>query len=333
MYLVARIIKDILSGRNGENYLGWVFRFSQQILGAPSTEQGLDLAGRLGGLHDLVPLVFMVSGTATGYSLFKRCTPVFLRLAALHRDFWSDDSAISILNTIREPRYEAAQFVINDTILSLVLGTPPLLHYDTTPVWTAEPQFHYQLMYGFPIGVLLLLARINAWRASRIKGQASYSQNHWTDWEKQLDSWNPTIDYGDGPNNNIMRFMIQEAWRQATKIYLYLGAKDVNSADPRVETAVQQVFKLVSTLKVGDYLGTHLLIPCLLAGVAARREKHRAALRSRFAHEALRKVSVLMLRGSDFVPVLDHLWHGAGSEGRPITWEDYVQSCRTNLLI
>jgi hypothetical protein len=165
----------------------------------------------------------MISGTATGYSLFKRCTPVFLRLAALHRDFWSDDSAISILNTIREPRYEAAQFVINDTILSLVLGTPPLLHYDTTPVWIAEPQFHYQLMYGFPIGVLLLLARINAWRASRIKGQASYSQNYWTDWEKQLDSWNPTIDYGDGPNNNIMRFMIQEAWRQATKIYLYLA--------------------------------------------------------------------------------------------------------------
>jgi hypothetical protein len=60
MYLVARIIKDILSGKNGENYLGWVFRFSQQILGAPSTEQGLDLAGRLGGLHDVRILCLLI---------------------------------------------------------------------------------------------------------------------------------------------------------------------------------------------------------------------------------------------------------------------------------
>ena len=33
-----------------------------------------------------------------------------------------------------------------------------------------------------------------------------------------------------------------------------------------------------------------------------------------------------ILRGSDFVPVLDHLWDGAGTGGRPVKWNDYMRS-------
>lgn len=32
------------------------------------------------------------------------------------------------------------------------------------------------------------------------------------------------------------------------------------------------------------------------------------------------------MRGVDFVPVLDHLWHGAAVNGRPIKWSDYMRS-------
>ncbi|CAE6468529.1 unnamed protein product [Rhizoctonia solani] len=324
MYLVARMIKDTLSGKDVQKHLGWIFRFFEQILEVPSpTEHGLNLGARLGGLHDLLSLVFMVSGPAIGYSLFKRCTPVFLQLATLYPNIWSNDSTISILEAVQSSRYEISQFVINDTIVALVLGTPPLIHYETTLAWTAEAPAYYQLMCGFPIGVLLLLARVNAWRASQLMEQASQNQS---DREEQLDSWNPTIDHGDGANNSITRFTIQEAWRQAAKIYLYMGMKDVNSADHRVERAVQQVVQLGSIIKVGTPLELHVVIPCLIAGVAARKEKHRAPLRRRIANNASQKLNTLMLRGSDFVTVLDHLWHGAGSEGRPVTWEDYVQS-------
>lgn len=37
-------------------------------------------------------------------------------------------------------------------------------------------------------------------------------------------------------------------------------------------------------------------------------------------------------RGSDFVPVLDHLWHGAGAGGRPIRWSDYIASHQSVIL-
>ncbi|KAF8695044.1 hypothetical protein RHS03_08093, partial [Rhizoctonia solani] len=324
MYLVARTVKDVMSGRDAQKYLNCIFRFCRQILETPPTGIELD-STRLGSLYDLLSLVLMISGTTSGYSLLKCCAPVFLQLAAHDPNLWSDDSTISILEAIRQPRYEIAQFVINDTIAALVLGTPPLLHYDSTLVWTAEAPFHYQLVHGFPIGILLFLAKANAWRASQLMKQGPPCQGEWSDLDEQLDSWNPTIDYTDCPRSSINRFAIQEAWRQAAKIYLYMVVKAVNSADARVESAVRQIVQLQSVPE-GNPQKSHFLVPCLLAGIAARQEKHRAALRSSVSNQGPLKINTLMLRGPDFVPVLDHLWHGVGSQGNPVTWEDYVQS-------
>ncbi|KAJ1305398.1 hypothetical protein OPQ81_000413 [Rhizoctonia solani] len=288
--------------------------------------QRAGLAARLGGLHDLVNLAFLISGTATGYSLLKRCVPVLLQLAALNPTLWYNDSTISIPEGIANPRYEITQFIIYDTIIALSLGTPPLLHYNTAPSWVDEAPGHYQIMYGFPVGVLLLLAKVNEWRTSRIVGRVSQSQSDWCSLEERLNNWHPTVCHTDGPNNNIARLAIQEAWRQAAMIYLYMGMREVNSADPRVETAVQQIAQLVGIFKTGSVLELHLLVPYLIAGIAARRETHRAVLRSKLTGEMVRKVNVFIIRGSDFAAVLDHLWHGVGSQGRPVTWDNYVQS-------
>lgn len=64
------------------------------------------------------------------------------------------------------------------------------------------------------------------------------------------------------------------------------------------------------------------------AGAAARKEKHRAVIRRKV--QASRSVSACILRGADFVSVLDHLWLGVGAGGVPTTWDDYVSSrCAT----
>jgi hypothetical protein len=118
-----------------------------------------------------------------------------------------------------------------------------------------------------------------------------------------------------------------------------------NSADAQIQASVRQVAQLASMVELGDPLETYLLIPSLIvscaahiqvselqsthyprfqAGAASRKEKHRAIL--------YRKVHVCqgfnasLLSGADLVRVLEHLWHGAASEGRAITWEDYITS-------
>ncbi|KAH7322301.1 hypothetical protein B0J17DRAFT_245736 [Rhizoctonia solani] len=102
--------------------------------------------------------------------------------------------------------------------------------------------------------------------------------------------------------------------------------RDVNSADPRVEAAVQQVVQLGSIVEPGSALEMHVLFPCVIAGAAARLEKHRAALRSKIAQPSYRYEISLVLQISDFASVLDYLWHGAGAKGKPTTWEEYVHS-------
>lgn len=69
----------------------------------------------------------------------------------------------------------------------------------------------------------------------------------------------------------------------------------------------------------------------LQAGICARSEKHRRLAREQLANVSESKL--WLMRGVDFIPVLDHLWHGAAANGQPIKWSDYMQSRETMLPI
>lgn len=84
-----------------------------------------------------------------------------------------------------------------------------------------------------------MAARVNAWRAVRWTEDDSLSAGGWpgssvasesgkpdeAEWktaEKILKSWMPTIEEIDGSSNLVTRLAIQESWRQAVFIYLYM---------------------------------------------------------------------------------------------------------------
>ncbi|KDN38486.1 hypothetical protein RSAG8_09471, partial [Rhizoctonia solani AG-8 WAC10335] len=180
-------------------------------------------------------------------------------------------------------------------------------------------------VYGCPLPFVVLLAKINATRSTSTSPNPCDRQQA----EVHLKQWSSKSTYVDNDSRiAVERFAIQESWRQSMYIYLYMGMCVADSADSRVEASVRQVVRLSSTIEDTSPLGLHLFIPCLIAGAAARAERHRAALRTRI--HASREAKSWILRGADFVPVLDHLWHGVASQGRPVKWEDYVRSrCAT----
>ncbi|KAG8693951.1 hypothetical protein FRC11_002535 [Ceratobasidium sp. 423] len=172
--------------------------------------------------------------------------------------------------------------------------------------------------------ILILLASINSARIARLMDQSRPSSEAVRDVEAQLWNWNPVMDYANEPPELITRLAIWECWRQSTLIYLYMGMCGVDSADERIRPLVSQIAQLARTVEAGTPLEAHLFVPCLIAGVAARKEKHRAILRRKML--ASQKIEARLLRGADFVFVLDHLWHGAAAGGNAVTWEDYVNS-------
>ncbi|KAG8734772.1 hypothetical protein FRC11_003686, partial [Ceratobasidium sp. 423] len=228
---------------------------------------------------------------------------------------------------LHSSRHELTRFVIMDTIAALAFGIAPLIYYDTTihPKDHKPDQFQLlELVYACPVIALMVLARVNESRASCLMGQGTTTSEGVERYESAVRNWKPGVDYSDQPSQLVARLAVQESWRQAALIYLYMGMCGASSTDSQVEPLVRQVAQLAGTVEAGSPFETHLFIPCLIAGVAARKEKHRAILRKKI--QVSQKANACLLRGADFSFVLDHLWHGAAAGGNPVTWEDYVNS-------
>ncbi|KAG8707805.1 hypothetical protein FRC09_001603 [Ceratobasidium sp. 395] len=328
LYLGAHVVRALLEGTHRAQYIGWIDRFQRQIANT-SVSQALDvseLEGRLSSMLDLAYYASMILDSHASYTLLKQSLPLFLQLVAKYPNLWAENSAISIFHTLHGPIYEMRKFVLWDTVSAAALGTAPLLHYETDfhdpPISRLSIKI-LEWAYGCPGDIIVLLARINGRRVSRWIEQADRDEEQWHEIEERLREWKPVMDT-DQSANVVARFAIQESWRQAVFIYLYMGMCGVDSSDPRVESSVRQIVQLASTIESGNPFEIHLCMPCLIAGVAARQEPHRALLRKKL--DVSRNENVWCLRGADFVPVLDHLWHGAGAGGAAVTWEDYVTS-------
>ncbi|CAE6502657.1 unnamed protein product [Rhizoctonia solani] len=330
MYLGARIAQALPNHINQHEYMDWIDIFQRQISGTQSTMIEVDaahLADRLSAHQGLSFFAFMLSNSQTGYSLLRQGVPLFLQLAAKSPQVWTQDSAISISHALNPKRHEMSMFVLVDVILALAFGTPPLLNYDTTIHESEFGRGTYNFLeqvYSCPLILLILLARINLARIARLTNQRSLNPGDILKVEECVRSWSPTLDYTETPPESIARLAIQECWRLATLIYAYLGMCGADSADERVQPLVSQMAQLTDTIEVGSLFETHAYIPCLVAGVAARKEKHRAIFRRKIY--ASQNADACLLRGTGFVFVLDHLWHGAAVGGNPVTWEDYVNS-------
>ncbi|CAE7231487.1 unnamed protein product [Rhizoctonia solani] len=325
MYLGAQITQMLLDGPRRKNYLGLIRRFHQQVVSDSPMSLNSDLTTRLGAALDLTHYAFMVSDSATGYSIFKNTTPLWYQFAAEFPPIRSHGSTVSLVYAISVPRYELSKFILWDIVCAFAFGISSILRYDTTYRSMDTKQSFLEWVYGCPLPFVVLLARITASRGTP-------DACNWQETEMHLKQWRPKSTYVDKDSRKaVARLAIQESWRQSMYIYLYMGMCGVDSTDSRVGASVRQIVRLSASIEGTSPLGLHLFIPCLIAGVAARAEHHRAALRTRIY--ASREAHSWILRGADFVPVLDHLWRGAARDGQPVKWEDYVCSRRATFTI
>lgn len=113
--------------------------------------------------------------------------------------------------------------VFFDTISAVAFGIPSLIDYDTSldPI---NRKFHTTLecVYGCPAQILILLANINTWRALRLDDQTEAGAEEWGRVKEILEGWSPTLERPDGSLDHIGRLAIQESWRHAALIYLYM---------------------------------------------------------------------------------------------------------------
>jgi hypothetical protein len=125
---------------------------------------------------------------------------------------------------------EISRFVWVDTIVALVFGTTPLLHYDTTTQEkTKLDSCQLEWVYGCPEEFIIFLGRVNAWRPLvHVQGGLAVS-NPWREIEAEVKVWDPVIEKSTESWDLVARLAVQECWRHALLIYLYMvGALHVN---------------------------------------------------------------------------------------------------------
>ncbi|QRV82523.1 Fungal specific transcription factor domain [Ceratobasidium sp. AG-Ba] len=225
LFVGAKIAQAFLDGRK-EDCGVLIERFHGRVRDVSSTPSIGELELKLSCMEDLVLYASMILGSRAAYRLIEQTLPIFVRLAARYPHLWSARRMISIHQVLyRPPHYHLCKFVFYDLIAAVTFARPSLALYDTHPMSTNVPRqiletersSALESVYGCTIPMIILFAKINALRA----GVERWNQD-WRQLEVEVMGWTFIADHVDDSIGRIMRLAIQESWRQAILIYLYM---------------------------------------------------------------------------------------------------------------
>ncbi|CAE6442541.1 unnamed protein product [Rhizoctonia solani] len=335
MLIEAKITDSMLEGTDTvyrDDFTLWLEEFEQEVrarLAQPLTSY--EFQERLADVLETMLLKGALFDSSTTYHLFCRATPSFLQM--VHSDSalqpaGNYSASVSMAHLLASPRYGPACFMLMDIIGSMVYGFSQRVEYDTD----IEP-FHHEhhpveLMNCFPGEFQILLAKINN---CRDRGAAV---GDWQNIEQRLLSWTSGPKFGLKGEDSwklIAWVAVQETWRQTLLIYLYLAVCGVPTDDQRIQSSLRQLFQLMGVIRRQNppVANVHFFAQCLIAGICSQTEKRRWLVRERLGHAT--ETRFWVFRGLEVVPVLEHLWQGAASGGRAVTWNDYIHSRRATL--
>ncbi|KAG8796484.1 hypothetical protein FRC12_021117 [Ceratobasidium sp. 428] len=291
-----------------------------------------DMTERLSAAFEISFLKHMTAGARSGYNLMRQIAPLFMQVAYADPTLWPRDpssNGVSLAHALTSPQHELVRFIFADLFMSLIYGTPPLVEYDTShPISRVEHNHLADWDIGCYLDMFFLIMKINQWRTRRSGGYVNDTML-WKEIEKDILAWRPCEFAPDSESSRVvMRSAIQEGWRHAALIYLYMAMCGVTTHDPRVQASVKQLSRLHDIIISQPAAGMPTLGSLLLAAVCARSESDRRKFRAVVSRS---NNSTWLVKSMGFATVLDHLWSGAAANGAPVTWENYIASRKATI--
>ncbi|QRV82611.1 Fungal specific transcription factor domain [Ceratobasidium sp. AG-Ba] len=338
-YLACKIFEAACTGKSRRN-IGLYGQLLQRIEDYLESTPPEDITftetyNRLAGTLEVTYMKLMFSAGMNTYQLLRNAAPTFLQLAFSQPSLWPDSTnftSVPLAGILDSSNYELSRFILLDALHSMAYGLPQVVEYDTSTPPIRRGGWPSEWVHGCPLELQFALVEINNRCNAPIR---VLPEPDWRPIEDRIKSWKPagSVLHGDESWKTVAVLIIQESWRHALLVYLYMGICGVSSDDERVEASVQQIFQLIDTASTFSTpsLLIHFLSQYLVAGACARTEKQRDTVYEKL--ESTADTGIWLFRGCDFIPVLDHLWHGAAANGRPICWSDYVHSRQAMLPV
>ncbi|CAE6430767.1 unnamed protein product [Rhizoctonia solani] len=258
---------------------------------------------------------------STVIRLMEILAPVFRR-ACLE----PPDRLVNLPNLLLDYQFHRSQFAMTDVVLSATTGRPLFYRYDTSFTPEMGDAFDHgyglQSLHGVPDRFMIILALIS----SRYEDFGpNLGQEDIVDIENQIREVKLMIGLSPAPNFTVRRLVVQECWRQALYVYLYMLLCGASADDARVVRAVRAFMQLIDEAKPEYRPDAFLFIPATIVGVATIRKSHRQMICQHMF--AIQQRTNFGVSAHDCLSQLMNIWTRTEAEQRVAVWADLKIAC------
>ncbi|CAE6506013.1 unnamed protein product [Rhizoctonia solani] len=268
--------------------------------------------------------LFKVGSLANVLNVMELYAPVFRRACPE-----SNEELVNLPRRLTAMEIQLKYYAALDVLQSVITHRPMFFRYDLELLSHQEEMFiklgngpGLGWLYGISDRLMIALARINT--LFEDFGNC-VDPEVVQELEEEIAACEPII-YTSAemdPTLNIGRIMVQEAWRLAANIYLYMALCGADSADARVVKIQKNGMKLLRSIKPRRNPDSFVVLPILVFGVATASPTGQSTLLSRLS--GVSECSKPGTVGNDILRMLNDIW--ARTVERPAVWSDLRTAC------
>ncbi|CAE6411667.1 unnamed protein product [Rhizoctonia solani] len=274
--------------------------------------------------HELLSITCKVGSLENAITLMSLYAPVFRRACPE-----SSEELVNLPRRLTANDLDLKQYVTFDILLSIVTHRPMFFRYDLDflspqdeELLNADDGRGLRWMYGVPDRLVVTLARMN----TLLEDYGSYvSPEVVQQLETEIGACETVVWSGPGvdPTLNVGRMMVQESWKLAARVYLYMGLCGADSSDARVVVVRNKLMRLLGSVQPRRNPDSFLVVPIVILGVATSSPEDQSALLARlWGVPECNKPGTM---GNNMIGMLNDIW--ARTVGRPAVWSDLRFAC------
>ncbi|CAE6413693.1 unnamed protein product [Rhizoctonia solani] len=210
--------------------------------------------------YEVTAISLKVLSLSNIIKLMKAIAPIFRRACPD-----PEDRQVNLPTLLSNINIPLEHYAILDIVLSAILNRPMYFRYDTTfPTGVYESTFNIEngpglrWTNGIPDRLVITLARMNALLE---EFGPDVDPKILQELEMEIKGFKSVIIASTDPSLAAGRLVVQESWRQAAFIYLYMGLCGADSHDARVIKAHDEFMELLTRTKPGRIPDSFLTLP------------------------------------------------------------------------
>ncbi|CAE6447635.1 unnamed protein product [Rhizoctonia solani] len=296
----------------------------QELARLPSTFGRDPATGRFEALLAMSTTYEFISTVSVKVFPLSKVVRAMQVVAPILRRGCPDPMPINLPNLLSNINVGIEYFAMLDVLLNAVISRPMNFRYDTSfvpgvygSVFDLEQGPGPRWCYGVPDRLVIIFARVNALLEDFGLGE---DMRVVRELEEEIKEVKPIVVASADPSLAVGRLAVQESWRQAAYIYLYMGLCGANSHDARVIKAHDDFMEVFVRTKPGRIPDSFMVLPLPILGIATRHPDDQELLKRRML--ALPECARRGTTGNQFIRMLECIWGLVNDSSRPTSWSD-----------